>query len=92
MAFNASSPSLFDEISGLYLAVLQGFSQVTSDYNSFNKTKNFPEYNSANLLSPKLQMRLSINLPKFLGRHFLRILTRCSMVWLDHLLVEEVVV
>ncbi|EOT38591.1 hypothetical protein [Enterococcus columbae] len=49
MAFNASSPSLFDEISGLYSAVLQGFSQVTSDYNSFNKTKNFPEYNSANL-------------------------------------------
>ena len=49
MAFNASSPSLFDEISGLYSAVSQGLSQVSSDYNSFNKTKNFPEYNSANL-------------------------------------------
>jgi len=49
MAFNASSPSLFDEISGLYSAVSQGLGQVSSDYNSFNKTKNFPEYNSANL-------------------------------------------
>lgn len=30
MAFNASSPSLFDEISGLYSAVSQGLSQVNN--------------------------------------------------------------
>lgn len=42
MAFNASSPSLFDEISGLYSAVSQGLSQVNNSFSSYNGTFSLP--------------------------------------------------
>ena len=42
MAFNASSPSLFDEISGLYSAVSQGLSQVSNSFSSYNGTFSLP--------------------------------------------------
>ena len=42
MAFNASSHSLFDEISGLYSAVSQGLSQVSNSFSSYNGTFSLP--------------------------------------------------
>jgi len=42
MAFNASSPSIFDEISGLYSAVSQGLSQVNNSFSSYNGTFSLP--------------------------------------------------
>lgn len=42
MAFNASTPSLFDEISGLYSAVSQGLSQVNNSFSSYNGTFSLP--------------------------------------------------
>lgn len=48
-AFNAASASVFSGMGNLEIAISQGITQVSSDYSSFNTTKSFPEYNSANL-------------------------------------------
>lgn len=42
MAFNASSPKLFDEIASLKQAVTQGFSQVNNSFSSYNGTFSLP--------------------------------------------------